>query len=100
MLALQQAVSSGMWAATVHRRVRTGLWKRLYPAVYLVGGHRLTDKARVRVAWLLAGEQAAVSGQAAAYWHGLLDRAPAEVEVTVPRRNGPALPPGSARTAA
>jgi hypothetical protein len=38
VLALQQAVSSGMSAATVHRRVRTGLWERLYPAVYLVGG--------------------------------------------------------------
>ena len=84
-----------MSAATVHRRVRTGLWERLYPAVYLVGGHRLTDEARVRAAWLLAGEQAAVSGQAAAYWHGLLDRAPAEVEVTVPRRNGPGCRPGA-----
>ena len=68
---------------------------RLYPAVYLVGGHRLTDEARVRAAWLLAGEQAAVSGAAAAYWHGLLDRAPAEVEVTVPRRNGPGCRPGA-----
>src|SRR5687767_4304281 len=35
-----------MSAATVHRRVRTGLWERLYPAVYLVGGHRLTDEER------------------------------------------------------
>ncbi len=51
MLAPQQAVSSGMSAATVHRRVRTGLWERLYPTVYLVGGHRLTDEARVRAAW-------------------------------------------------
>jgi hypothetical protein len=36
-----------------------------------------------------------VSGAAAAYWHGLLDRAPAEVEATVPRRNGPGCRPGA-----
>jgi very-short-patch-repair endonuclease len=66
----------------------------LHPAVYLVGGHRLTDEARVRAAWLWAGDRAAVSGPAAAYWHGLLDRAPDEIEVTVPRRLGPGCRPG------
>jgi hypothetical protein len=89
VLALHQAVGRGMSAATVHRRVRQGSWQRLHPAVYLVGGHRLTDEARVRAAWLWAGEGAAVSGPAAAYWHGLLDRAPDDIEVTVPRRLGP-----------
>ena len=77
-----------MSAATVQRRVREGSWERLHPAVYLVGGHRLTAEARVRAAWLWAGEDAAVSGPAAAFWHGLLDRAPDEIEVTVPRRSG------------
>ena len=90
VLALHQAVEWGMSAATVHRRARNGSWTRLYPAVYLVGGHRLTDEARVRAAWLWAGaDRAAISGPAAAYWHGLLPRAPATVEVTVPRRCGP-----------
>ena len=56
------------------------------PRVYLVGGHRLTDEARVRAAWLWAGgEPAAITGPAAAFWHGMLERAPAIVEVTVPR---------------
>jgi very-short-patch-repair endonuclease len=94
VLALHQAVGRGMSAATVHRRVRQGSWQRLHPAVYLVGGHRLTDEARVRAAWLWAGEGAAVSGPAAAYWHGLLDRAPDDIEVTVPRRLGPGPRPG------
>jgi very-short-patch-repair endonuclease len=83
-----------MSAATVQRRVRQGSWHPLHPAVYLVGGHRLTDEARVRAAWLWAGDRAAVSGPAAAYWHGLLDRAPDEIEVTVPRRLGPGCRPG------
>jgi len=94
VLALRQAVACGVSAATVHRRARDGAWERLHPAVYLVGGHRLTDEVRVRAAWLWAGESAVVSGPAAAYWHGLLDRAPDVVEVTVPRPASPRCPPG------
>jgi len=95
VLALHQAVAAGMSAATVQRRVRQGSWTRLHPAVYLVGGHRLTDEARVRAAWLGAGENAAaVSGPAAAYWHGLIARAPEKIEVTIPRRLGPGNRPG------
>ncbi len=95
VLALRQAVAEGTSAATVQRRARQGSWTRLHPAVYLVGGHRLTDEARVRAAWLWAGENvAAVSGPAAAYWHGLIARAPEEIEVTIPRRLGPGNRPG------
>ena len=94
VISLRQAVASGVSAATVQRRARDGAWERLHPAVHLVGGHRLTDEARIRAAALWAGEQAAVSGSAAAYWHGLLDRAPDEIEVTVPRRCGPGRRPG------
>lgn len=86
VITLAQAVECGMSARTVQRRVREGSWERLYPTTYLVGGHRLTDEVRVRAAWLWAGgEPAVVTGPAAAFWHGMLDRAPAEIEVTVPR---------------
>jgi very-short-patch-repair endonuclease len=54
----------------------------------------LSDEARVRAAWLWAGQKAAVSGPAAAYWHGLLNTAPDAIEVTVPRRLGPGNRPG------
>jgi len=94
VVALHQAVELGMSAATIQRRTRQGLWERLFPAVYLVGGHRLTDEARVRAAWLWAGQQAAISGPAAAFWHGLLDRSPEIVEVTVPRALSPRCPDG------
>jgi very-short-patch-repair endonuclease len=94
IVTLRQAVSCGLSAATVQRRAREGSWERLYPAVYLVGGHRLTDEARVRAAALWAGDASAVSGPAAAYWHGLLDGAPDEIEVTVPRRCAPGARPG------
>lgn len=45
-----------------------GEWERLYPATYLVGGHRYTDEVRVRAAWLCAGgEPAVVTGPAVAF---------------------------------
>ncbi len=85
VIALGQAVAHGMSARTVQRRVARGAWHELHPQVYLVGGHRRGDEARVRAAWLWAGgEPAAVTGPAAAYWHGMLERAPIVVEVTVP----------------
>jgi very-short-patch-repair endonuclease len=89
VITLAQAESCGLSAATVHRRVRDGTWRRLHPRVYLVGGHRLTDEARVRAAWLWAGDRdrpATVTGPAAAHWHGMLERAPAVIELTVPRQ--------------
>jgi hypothetical protein len=55
VVTLRQAVECGVSAATVQRRARQGSWERLHPAVYLVGGHRLTDEARVRAAALWAG---------------------------------------------
>jgi very-short-patch-repair endonuclease len=94
VLALRQAVACGMSAATVQRRAREGSWRRLYPAVYLLAGHRLTDEVRVRAASLWAGEGAVVSGAAAAYWHGMLDRPPRTVELTIPRRSSPRCPTG------
>lgn len=81
-----QAVAAGVGLRTVQRRVRSGAWTVLHPGVYLVGGHRLTDEVRIRAAWLWAGRSALVTGPAAAYWHGMLQRAPDDVEITVPRR--------------
>ena len=94
VVTLRQAVACGVSAATVQQRARQKAWERLHPAVYLVGGHRLTDEARVRAAWLWAGEGAAVAGPAAAYWHGLIGHAPEVVDVTVPRSSGPGGQPG------
>jgi hypothetical protein len=94
VVTLQQAVALGVAPQTVHRRARDGIWQRLHPSVYLVGGHRLTDEARVRAAWLWAGDGAAVSGPAAAYRHGMLARVPEIIDVTVARRCKPRAPAG------
>jgi very-short-patch-repair endonuclease len=86
VVTLAQAHACGISADTDRRRVRAGAWRELHPCVYLVGGHRLTDEARLRAAWLWARPAGAVvTGPAAAYWHGMLDRAPGAVELTLPR---------------
>jgi very-short-patch-repair endonuclease len=94
VITIAQAIACGLSASTVQRRARAGEWMRLHPGVYLVGGHRLTDEARVRAAWLWAGDAATVTGEAAAFWHRMLDRAPGVVEVTVPGTCKPRGQPG------
>jgi very-short-patch-repair endonuclease len=96
VLAVRQAVGCGVSAATVHRRVREGRWRRLHPGVVLVGGHRLTGDARLWAAWLWAGERSCLSGPTAAFRHRMLDLAPAVVELTVPTSRRPRSGPGVA----
>jgi very-short-patch-repair endonuclease len=85
LVKLAQAVDLGISARTVQRRVRCGDWERVLPRVFLVGGHPRSDAVRVRAAGLWVGERGAVSGPAAAWWHGMWSSVPGTVEVTVPR---------------
>jgi very-short-patch-repair endonuclease len=94
VVTLAQAVAAGMSPATVQRRVRQGRWSRLHPGIYLVGGHRHTDEARIRAAWLWGGPYSVITGPAAAYWHHMLDHAPSAVELSVPSRTSPRPRPG------
>jgi very-short-patch-repair endonuclease len=84
VVSLAQAAAHGYSADRVQRRVREGRWRRLHPRVVLVGGHHLDDAARVRAAWLWAGDRSVVAGPAAAHWHGMRARAPAVIDLTVP----------------
>jgi very-short-patch-repair endonuclease len=85
LVTLAQAVDLGISARTVQRRVRCGDWERVLPRVFLVGGHPHSDAVRVRAAGLWVGEPGAVSGPAAAWWHGMWSSVPGTVQVTVPR---------------
>lgn len=95
VVSLAQASAYGYTPDRVRRRVREGRWRRLYPGVVLVGGHQLTDEARVRAAWLWASRRqrgrgpltdggVAVGGPAAAFWHGMQPCAPQVVDVSTP----------------
>lgn len=85
VITLQQAVENGMSRHAVQRRVTAGRWRRCGPGVYFADDRPFTDAARIRAAVWSHGVEAAASGLAAAWWHGLTKFAPEIVEVTVPR---------------
>jgi very-short-patch-repair endonuclease len=88
LVTCRQAEEHGLPARTLRHRAESDGWSQVAPRVYLAGGHRLTERARVRAAGLSAGEDATVCGPAAAWWHGMLDDAPRGVDLTVPRHLG------------
>jgi very-short-patch-repair endonuclease len=83
-----QAAQCGLAERALQRRVHDEGWRRVAPRVFLAAGHRLTDRARVRAAGLWAGDRGVISGQAAAWWHGMPAIVPARSDVTVSRRLG------------
>lgn len=94
VVSLAQAVAAGMSPDTVQRRVQQERWSRLHPGIYLLGGHRITPEARIRAAWLWGGPFSVITGPAAAYWHRMLEQAPAIVELSVPAHTSPRPQPG------
>jgi hypothetical protein len=84
VLSRDQALRAGLPPAAVDHLVRRRRWASLHPQVYLAAGHRHGDEAAVRAAVLWAGEDAVLTGPAAGWWHGVLDRAPTTVRVAVP----------------
>ncbi|MGD9991193.1 DUF559 domain-containing protein [Pseudonocardia sp.] len=94
VVGVAQAREYGFSPRTLQRRAAHGGWRRLHPGTYLAAGHRLTDEARVRAAALWAGDEATVSGPAAAHWHGMLPAAPHIVQVTVAAGAKPRPQPG------
>lgn len=87
VITLAQAIRCGLSRDAVKRRVRSGHWRRCGRAVYFVDDRPFTDSARIRATVWGYGEQAAGSGMAAAWWHGITRFAPDIVEVTVPRNS-------------
>lgn len=94
LITAAQASACGLPERTLRRRVQDDGWQRVAPRTYLAGGHPMTAAARVRAAGLWAGRRGTVSGPAAAWWHGMLDQPPGEVEITMPRQLGLRARPG------
>ncbi len=94
VLSRAQARQLGIPARTISDRVASGRWRSLYPGVYLVDGHRLTDAGRVIAGWLWAGPRSTIAGPTAAYWHGMLDRRLPRTDVVVPSTTKRKRPPG------
>jgi very-short-patch-repair endonuclease len=84
VISREQALDEGMSTSAIARRLATSRWRRILPRVYLATDRELTDEARLRAVGLWAGEDATLSGVAAAWWHKLGPPPPSIVEVTVP----------------
>jgi hypothetical protein len=85
VISREQAVAEGLSTSAIARRLATGQWQHVYSRVYLAADRELTDEARLRAIGLWAGDNATLSGVAAAYWHKLGPSTPSIVEVTVPK---------------
>jgi very-short-patch-repair endonuclease len=94
VISRQQALACGLSRAAIDHRLRLRRWRPLHPKVYLAAGHRRDDEVKVRAALLWAGDGAALSGVAAAWWEGMVEQAPARVGVTVARSRCPRSRPG------
>lgn len=90
-----QARMCGLSQSAVDRRIRSDRWRRVGRGIYVACDRDFTDSARVHAAVLGAGDNAVLSAAAAAWWHGLVNDLPAEIEVTVPRNRRPRPYPGT-----
>src|SRR3954471_24785513 len=79
-----QALAIGFTRRMIRRRVIAGRWHRKHHAVLTLAGSPATWRQAVFAAWLAAGNDAVVSGLAAARIHGLVTGKP-RPEITVPR---------------
>lgn len=95
VITLGQARAAGLSKQAVNRRVRAGSWRQCHRGVYFVDDRPFTDAARIRATVWAFGDNAVASGLAAAWWHGLTNFAPKDVEVTTPRNGSGRKRPGA-----
>jgi very-short-patch-repair endonuclease len=79
-----QAIAAGVTETALAGRVRRGNWERVLPRVFVVGVDPLDPVVRVRSAWLWAGEDCVIGGEAAAWWLGIRTDPPMLVDIWVP----------------
>jgi len=96
LISRAQALDAGLSYDQIRYRCSVGEWDAVRPGVFRPAGIRLTPRATIRAAALWAGPPVSVSGSAAAYWWTMIERPPAVVELTVPRRRFLRPPPGIA----
>jgi predicted transcriptional regulator of viral defense system len=79
-----QARAAGLGRATVGRRLRSGLWERLHPGVYVLAGTPPARFVDLWVAVLAAGAGALVSHESAALLHGATGLSPVPITLIAP----------------
>lgn len=76
----------GLAKRVINLWVKQGYLRRELPGVYAVGHDAPSVESDLAAAVLCAGPKAMLSHATAAWWYGLIDRAPASIHVSTPRR--------------
>ncbi len=85
-----QALAAGLARTTVDGHLRHGRWQRVLPTVYLTEARTadvesaLHGRQLIRAVWMWAGDDAVITGGAAAVWAGDLDELKATIGVVIP----------------
>lgn len=88
VVSLEQLNDLGITRAMRRVRLKSGEWKELLPGVYLIGGAPDSWHQRAQAALLWAGEDSALSHEAAAYLHGWRHKPPKEIHIVVASNRG------------
>lgn len=99
-----QALAAGFTRNRIDDLVRRGRWIRVLPSIYALADRlavgaappfeRLPPQARIRGAWLWAGSDAVIAGEAAAWWLGLSQDPPDRIWVVIPPGRRLTVQPG------
>lgn len=76
---------------TIDRALRAGTLHPVFRGVFAIGHPRIGERGRMLAATLACGEGAVVSHRGAAALMGLLDKAPASIDVIAPGQRGRAI---------
>lgn len=101
LLRRDQAIVAGLCRTTIEGHLRQGRWQRIRPAVYLTepaGSHAdpsLGVRQRIRAVWMWAGDDAVITGIAAAVWAGHLEALKLPIGVVIPANRRLSDQPGT-----
>jgi very-short-patch-repair endonuclease len=79
----EQALGTGFGSAGLNRLVRSGIWVRVSPGIYLTAAVPISWPALAWSGVLIGGDTARLGGQAAAFLHDLIPTPPDQIEVLV-----------------
>jgi hypothetical protein len=94
IISWDQLLAAGATRQWVHRREQEGYLTRIAPSVYRFIGSKRTWHMKASAALLSARAPALVSHRSAAWLHGIEERMPGIIDITVPRHRRPRSRPG------
>ena len=94
VVARYQLLESGLTRSQAARYLNNGLWRTIFPGVYLTHRGLQSDEATAWAALLYAGRGAALSHGTALWLDGVLDQAPAITHLSIPEHRRATPQPG------